>query len=115
MIESRPRFLQGTVSFEGAGLDQPKPLPALAYTVPRDRRAQLIYLRAGNSSPELVCLALLRDDRPIRLFPVGAKAAIHVQLAVVEDLEPEQRIELTLAAPAGLTGTVVVDVGLIEI
>ncbi len=115
MIESRPRFLQGVLAFEGAGLDRPQPLAALAYTVPRDRRAQLIYMRAGNSSPELVSLALTRNGEPIRLFPLGARSASHVQLAVVEDLQPDQRIGVTLAAPAGVSGTVIVDIGLLEI
>ncbi len=115
MIESKPRFLQAVLPFEGTGLDRPQKLPTLAYTVPRDRRAQLIYMRAGNSSPELVSLALTRNGAAIRHFPIGAKAASHVQLAVVEDLQPDQRIEVTLAAPAGLAGTIIVDIGLIEI
>ena len=115
MIESRPRFLQGVLRFEGLGLDRPVHLPALVYTVPSDRRAQLIYLRAGNSTPELISVALLQDGRAIRLFPVGAKSASHVQLAVVEELQPDQRIELTVAAPEGVSGTLVIDVGIIEI
>ena len=45
MIESKPRFLQGVLSFESAGFDHPQLLPTLTYTVPSDRRAQLIYLR----------------------------------------------------------------------
>ncbi len=49
------------------------------------------------------------------MFPVGAKPASHVPLAVVEDLQPETRIELFLAAPPGCYGTAVVDLGLVEI
>jgi hypothetical protein len=36
-------------------------------------------------------------------------------LAVVEDLEPETSVELMILAPEGLSGTVVVDLGLVEI
>jgi hypothetical protein len=115
MIESKPRFIQAIIPFEGAGLDRPVPLPGLVYTVPRDKRAQLIYLRAGNSSGELISLAILQNGDAIRLFPVGARSSIHVPLAVVEDIQPDQRIELTVAAPAGVTGTAVVDIGMLEI
>jgi hypothetical protein len=34
---------------------------------------------------------------------------------VVEDLEPDQVLTLTVAAPPGVAGTLVLDVGLIEI
>jgi hypothetical protein len=116
MIDSTPRFLQGVFSFTGDGYDVPAPLnPALSYKVPFDKRAQAIYMRLGNSSGELIYLALLVDGKPVRLFPVSAKGAAHVPLAVVEDLQPDSLIELHLAAPAGCSGTVVVDFGLVEI
>ena len=51
----------------------------------------------------------------MRYFPVGAKGAIHVPLAVVEDLAPESRIEVLVAAPAGLASSVLVDAGFMEI
>jgi hypothetical protein len=51
----------------------------------------------------------------MRVFPVGAKAAEHVPLAVVEDLMPETRLDVLLAAPEGASGTVVLDMGLVEI
>ncbi len=115
-METTPRFLQGVYACTGHGLDKFGPVGGgLVYTVPADKRAQLIYLRAGNSSAELISLVLLRDGKPMRLFPVGAKADTHVPLAVVEDLEPDTKIELQLAAGAGVTGMVVIDVGLLEI
>ncbi len=115
-METTPKFLQGIYSFEGAGLDEPVLLDRdLVYWVPRDKRAQLIYFRAGNSCPELICLALLRDGALMRLFPIGAKSDSHVSLAVVEDLSPETKIEVLVAAPAGTAGTVVLDIGLVEI
>jgi assimilatory nitrate reductase catalytic subunit len=116
MIDSIPRFLNGAYDFTGAGYGAPALLdPSLVYTVPADKRAQLIYLRAGNSSPEMVFIGLMQDGKPVRLFPVGAKAAMHVPLAVVEDLQPDTRIEVFIGAPAGASGTAVVDLGLIEI
>lgn len=115
-MHSTPRFLQGVFAFEGKGLDQPVPIDnTLAYLVPDGVVAQAVYLRAGNSADELICLVLLRDGRPMRLFPIGAKGDVHVPLRVVEDLDAGTAIELQLAAPAGVSGTVVVDLGLVEV
>jgi hypothetical protein len=38
-----------------------------------------------------------------------------VPLAVVEDLEPETKIEIYVGAPEGVSGTAVIDLGIIEI
>lgn len=115
MSES-PQFIQGVFTFRGAGLLHPVPLRAPAtYKVPFDKRAQLIYLRAGNSTAELIYLALNRDKKAIRLFPVGAKEAMHVPLSIVEDIDPESELELCVGAPEGLDGSIVIDMGLLEI
>ena len=115
MLE-KPRFFQGLYPFEGAGLAQLIPMkPAVIYKVPFDKRAQLIYFRAGNSSPELIYLVFKRNGVPMRYFPIGAKDATHVSLAVVEDLQPETQLEILLAAPEGVKGSIVLDVGLMEI
>ena len=115
-MDSIARFLQGVLTFAGDGLDTPVPLAdGLRYTVPADRRAQLIYLRAGNSADALVSLLLTRDGKPLRYFPIGAKGVMHVPLAVVEDIEPDTRIEVLVSAPAGVSGTLVLDIGLMEI
>ena len=116
MIDSTPRFLNGVFAFSGAGYDKPALLdPALVYVVPADRRAQMIYLRAGNSSGELAVITLMQDGKTARIFPVGARASVHVPLAVVEDLQPDTRIEVFCAAAEGVSGTIVLDVGIIEI
>src|SRR5215210_2735856 len=110
---SQPRFLQGVYKFEGQGLDDPFPLAdGLSYVVPPGKRAQLIYFRAGNSTDQLIYLILRRDGKPMRYFPVGAKADSHVALAVVEDLMSDTRLEVLLAAPADTRGSVVLDIGL---
>jgi hypothetical protein len=110
-----PRFIQGIFAFIGKGIDAPRPLhDAARYIVPSDKRAQLIYMRGGNTASELVLLVLTRDGKPLRYFPIGAKSSIHVPLAVVEDIFPESRLELLISAADGVTGTVIVDVGLLE-
>lgn len=116
MIDSTPRFLNGAYAFTGAGYDRPTLLDAtLVYLVPADKRAQLIYLRAGNSGSELIAITLMQDGKTARIFPVGAKASVHVPLAVVEDLQPDTKIEVFCAGTQGASGTIVLDVGIIEI
>jgi hypothetical protein len=115
-MEATPRFLNGVFPFQGSGYDKPAVVSdKLVYNVPADKRAQLIYLRAGNSSGELVYLSLMRDGKPMRYFPIGAKCGEHVPLAVVEDLFPETRLEVLVAAPPGTVGHLVLDIGLLEI
>lgn len=116
MMEARPRFLQGVLPFSGEGLDRPLPLdPPLEYVVPSGCRSQLVYLRGGNSTDELVSVLLLRDGEAMRYFPIGARSNIHVALRVVEDLMSDTRLELRLAAPKDTEGYLVIDVGLMEV
>ena len=115
MLE-KPIFLQGLYPFEGAGLETPVAFkPGITYNVPTDKRAQLVYFRAGNSSPEMIYVLFKRDGKPMRYFPIGAKDAVHVSLAVVEDLQPDTVLELLIGAPKGISGAVLLDVGLMEI
>jgi len=113
---STPRFLQGAFEFEGNGLDKPALLDdSLRYVVPAGAVTQPVYFRGGNSADEMVSVVLFRDGKPMRYFPIAARGATHVALRVVEDLLGDTVLELFLAAPAGCTGTVVVDLGLVEI
>ena len=115
-MESTPRFLQGTFPFTGQGLDKAALLgTTLTYMVPGDKRSQLIYFRAGNSCAELIVLTIVRDGKPMRIFPIGAKADTHISLAVVEDLMPDTKIEVSISAPAGVSGYAVLDIGVLEI
>jgi hypothetical protein len=115
-MSSNPRFIHGVFTFEGRGLDTPIALgPKATYIVSADKRAQLVYLRAGNSSAELINLVLMRESKVMRYFPIGAKASVHVPLAVVEDIFPETKLELQLAAPVHVNGSIVIDLGLVEI
>jgi assimilatory nitrate reductase catalytic subunit len=115
-VHSTPRFLQGIFAFTGDGPEKPLLVhETLRYTVPPGTTAQALYFRGGNSAPELVTVVLLRDGVPMRYFPIGAKSDVHVPLRVVEDLEPDTVVELHLAAPEGVSGTLVVDFGLVEV
>jgi assimilatory nitrate reductase catalytic subunit len=51
----------------------------------------------------------------MRYFAVGAKGAIHVPLAVLEDIPPGSPVEILIAAPAGLKSSVMIDIGFLEI
>jgi hypothetical protein len=114
--DSVPKFLQGVFAYEGQGLDAPYLLDeSLSYAVPAGATAQPVYFRGGNSSDEMVYLALMRDGAPMRYFPLAAKGSTHVSLRVVEDLPADTVLEVFLAAPKGVTGTVVVDTGLVQI
>jgi len=109
------RFLQGIYPFEGAGLDKPVPISAdVSYLVPDGVISQALYFRGGNTTDELITVVLMRDGVPMRYFPIGARSDVHVPLRVVEDIEGGSVVELQLVAPLGLTGHLVVDLGLVE-
>jgi len=115
-MHAKNRFLQGIYQFQGVGIDKPGPLDAeLSYVVPDGSVAQTLYFRGGNTTDELITIVLMRDGVPMRYFPIGAKSDVHVPLRVVEDMEGGTAVELYLAAPDGLSGSVVVDVGLVEV
>ena len=58
---------------------------------------------------------LMRRSKLMRYFPVGAKEAVHVPLAVLEDLTPETKIEVMIGAPEGVHASVVLDIKFMEI
>lgn len=110
-----PRFLQGVFPFMGRGFFEMGPLhDSLVYTVPPGKAAEVVYFRAGNLSDDLVYLALCISGKPVRYFPVGPKADFHVPLSIVETHPAKSRIEIGLAAARGLSGSIVIDVGILE-
>jgi len=112
----KPTFIQGVFTFEGLGIGVPSKLAAAAtYQVPADKRAQIVYMRAGSTATDLVCLSLVRDGKLMRYFTIGAKQSIHVPLALTEEVFPESKIEIQISAPKGVAGTVVLDIGLLEV
>jgi hypothetical protein len=115
-MQPTPRFLQAIRAFEGQGLDEYIALdPPLRYRVPAGREAQCVYFRGGNSTPELICVVLTRDGAPMRLFPIGARNSVHIPLRITESLLTETELELHVGAPAGVRGTAVVDLGILEL
>lgn len=114
--EAFPLFLQGVFPFIGHGAVRLTRLnDSLTYLVPKGKSAEVIYFRAGNFTEELLYLTLSANGHPIRYFPIGPKGDFHVPLAIVEAHPEGTLIEVCLAAPRDLTGTVVIDVGLLEI
>ncbi|MGI5182930.1 molybdopterin oxidoreductase [Dactylosporangium sp. CA-152071] len=115
-MRSTPRFLQGVYPFVGKGIDAPVAVDAaLSYTVPLGVVTQTVYFRGGNTTDELVYVVLTRDGTPMRYFPIGAKSDVHVPLRVVEDLDAGTVVELLVGAPEGVSGAIVVDLGLVEV
>jgi hypothetical protein len=115
MLE-KPTFIQGLYGFEGRGLATPIAFePPVTYTVPFDKRAQMIYFRAGNPAAEMIYVVLTRTSKPMRYFPVGAKGAIHIPLAVVEDIDAHSKVEVLIAAPEGMKSSILLDIGFMEI
>ncbi len=113
--QAMPLFLQGVYPFMGRGVFELAPLhDELSYTVPIGKMAQVLYFRAGNLSDDLLYLTLGANGQPVRYFPVGPKSDFHVPLVIVEDYPAGTRLEVCIAAPRGLSGSVVVDVGIIE-
>jgi hypothetical protein len=113
---STPVFLQGPFEFEGNGLAKPSLIDeSLRYTVPAGSTTQPVYFRGGNSTADMITVVLFRDGKPMRYFPIAANGATHVALRVVEDLLADTVLELFVAAPSGSSGTVIVDLGLVEV
>jgi assimilatory nitrate reductase catalytic subunit len=113
--QASPRFLQGIFPFVGKGLFDLSPLDdTLTYTVPEGKSAHLIYFRAGNHSNDLLYLIVAANGTPIRYFPIGPKSDLHVPLAIVEAHPAGTTLAILFAAPRGLSGSLILDVGIIE-
>ncbi|CAA0136529.1 Uncharacterised protein [Mycolicibacterium vanbaalenii] len=113
---SSPRFLQGVFEFDGGGYEKPLLIDeSLRYVVPSGATTQPVYFRGGNSAEQMITVVLFRDGKPMRYFPIAAAGATHVALRVVEDLLADTVLELYVAAPESAKGTVIVDLGLVEV
>ncbi|MDT2009351.1 molybdopterin oxidoreductase [Rhodococcus opacus] len=113
---STPTIPAGPLRVRRKGLDNPFLLDSsLSYVVPPGSTTQPVYFRGGNSTNEMISVVLVRDGTPMRYFPIAAKGATHVSLRVVEDLLADTVLELFVAASDGVSGTVIVDLGLVEI
>lgn len=111
-----PLFLRGVYPFMGAGLLQPMLLSAdLRCKVPAGHHAVLIYFRAGNASDALIYLSVVVDGQVHRYFPIGPQGALHVPLAIREEIGSGTTIEIHLAAGDGVMGTAIIDAGFIVV
>jgi hypothetical protein len=109
------RFLQGAFPFIGKGIFESVPIDSsLDMTVRKGMQAQVLYVRIGNHSEDLIYLTLTSNGTPIRHFPVGPQGALHIPM-VIQELHPAgTKLSFLLAAARGVSGTVIVDVGIKE-
>lgn len=110
--EGSPILLQTIATFEGHGLLSPQPL-GLSYVVRDGHAAGLFYFRAGSTVSGMVNISIMRDGKLMRYFPIAPGSAIHVSLAIVEELPERTRIEV-FAAGEG-SGTLILDIGYLEV
>lgn len=68
---------------------------------------------AANAA--LSYLTLSADGRAVRCFPIGACTDIPIPLVVVEFYPAGICFNACLAAPRGVSGTVVLDIGLVKV
>lgn len=115
-MDTNQRFLRGIFAFKGQGRADPIPIDAeLRHVVPDKVVAQLVYFRGRNDSGGLIYVVLVRDGNATRHFPIASQGDVYVPLRVVEDMPSGTLVELHLAAPEGLTGSVVIDLGMVEV
>lgn len=105
-------LLQTITEIEGEGLNSPKSLN-LTYTVPQGCTAGVHYVRAGSTVKGMVNITILKNGKVMCYVPVAAGSAMHVPLAIVEDLSPGTEVEVTAAAEG--SGTLILDVGILEV
>ena len=112
---ARPVFFQGVFPFLGSSLMNPRLLnPELVYTVPAGCKAALMYFRGGNASDQMIYISVIGNGVARRYFPIGPQEGTHVELVIKDDIPAGTRLELHLAAGAGVMGTMVIDVGFLE-
>ena len=95
------------------GLDRPVSLrPEITYKVPFDKRAQLIYLRAGNSLGEMIYLVLSRGKTaPCAISRSARRAPSTFSWRSWRTSIPESVLDLSVGAPEGQSASVVIDIG----
>ena len=57
----------------------------------------MFYFRAGSTVGGMVNVSVLRNGKVMRYFPVASNSAIHVPLAIVEELPAGTQIEIVAA------------------
>jgi hypothetical protein len=105
-------LLQTITDIEGEGLDSPEALN-LTYTVPQGCTAGVHYVRAGSTAAGMANITLLQNGKVMRYVPVAAGSAMHIPLAIVDELRAGT--EITIAAAAEAFGTLILDISILEV
>jgi hypothetical protein len=105
-------LLQTITDIEGEGIDSPQDL-SLTYSVSQGCTAGVQYVRAGNTTEGMINITVLKDGKAMRYVPVAAGGAMHVPLAIVDELQPGT--EISIAAAAERSGKLTLDVGILEV
>lgn len=105
-------LLQTITEVEGEGLNSPSPLD-LSYTVSQGCTAGVQYVRAGSTVPGMLNISLLQNGKVMRYIPVAAESTVHVPLAIIDELQPGTEISVAVAAEG--SGTLILDVGILEV
>lgn len=105
-------LLQTITDVEGEGIDSPQDLN-LTYSVSQGCTAGVQYVRAGNTTEGMINITVLKDGKAMRYVPVAAGGAIHVPLAIVDELQPGT--EVSIGAAAERSGKLILDVGILEV
>ena len=105
-------LLQTITDIEGEGIDSPQDLN-LTYSVSQGCTAGVQYVRAGNTTEGMINITVFKDGKAMRYVPVAAGGAIHVPLAIVDELQPGTEISITVAAEG--SGKLILDVGFLEV
>jgi hypothetical protein len=83
-------LLQTIIDIEGEGIDSPQDLN-LTYSVSQGCIAGVQYVRAGNTTEGMINITVLKDGKVMRYVPVAAGGAMHVPLAIIDELQPGPR------------------------
>jgi len=105
-------LLQTVTDTEGECVDSPQDLN-LTHRVSQGCTAGVQYVRVGNTTEGMIDISVHEDGKRMRYVPVGAGGAIHEPLAIVDELQPGT--EIPTAAAAEESGTMILDVGILEI
>ncbi len=105
-------LLQTIAEIEGEGLDSPQPLN-LSYAVPQGCTAGVQYVRSGSTVQGMANITLLQNGKVMRNVPVAAGGAMHVPLAIVDELRPGTEISISVAAEG--SGKLILDLGILEV
>ena len=89
-------LLQTITDIEGEGIDSPQDLN-LTYSVSQGCTAGVQYVRVGTTTKGMINVTVPKAGKAMRYVPVAAGSAIHVPLAIVDDLQPGTEIFIAAA------------------